>query len=158
MFLLALIALPVLEIFVFIEVGLAIGWAAAVLLLLATSVLGVVLLRVQGRAALARVSAAVSQSRAPGAAVLDSALGFLGASLLVVPGFLTDAFGVLLLLEPTRRLTRRWISHVYAARVMSFATAAAGRYAPRRPGSRPADVEGTAVEDQQDRLGPLGGR
>ena len=51
MFLLLIIGVPVLEVFVFIEVGRAIGWLLAVVLLLASSVLGVWLLRIQGRAA-----------------------------------------------------------------------------------------------------------
>ncbi|MGD1057801.1 MAG: FxsA family protein [Solirubrobacteraceae bacterium] len=49
MFVLFLIAMPVLEVFAFIEVGLAIGWLWAVVLLVGTSVLGVQLLRIQGR-------------------------------------------------------------------------------------------------------------
>ena len=52
MFVLLLIGMPVLEVFAFIEVGLAIGWLWAVVLLVGTSVLGVQLLRIQGRAAI----------------------------------------------------------------------------------------------------------
>jgi UPF0716 protein FxsA len=153
MFLLVLIAVPALEVFVFIEVGLAIGWVPATVLLIGTSLLGVPLLRVQGRSALRRVSLAVSERRPPGPAALDGALGFLGCALLVVPGFVTDALGVLLLLPPTRSLLRRWIFRRFASRVMSFA-AAAGRFAPRDRAVRPADIDSTAVEDDQDRLGP----
>jgi UPF0716 protein FxsA len=150
MFVLFLIGMPVLEVFVFIEVGLAIGWLWAVVLLVGTSVLGVQLLRIQGRAAIERVSVAVSERRAPGAAALDGALGFLGGLLLVVPGFISDALGALLLLPPTRGLARSWISRHYAGRVMSF-VAATGRF---RSGAdmRPADVESTAIDDDQDWL------
>jgi UPF0716 protein FxsA len=151
MFLLLLIGVPVVEVIAFIEVGRAIGWLAAVVLLLATSVLGARLVRVQGRLAIERISLAVSERRAPGAAAIDGALGFLGAVLLVVPGFVTDALGVLLL-APTRRLVRRWISSHYAARVMSFA-ATAGRFAARERGMRAADVDSTAVEEDLDELG-----
>ena len=152
MFLLVLIGVPVVEVFAFIEVGRAIGWLAAVVLLLATSVLGARIVRVQGRLAIERVTLAVSERRAPGAAAIDGALGFLGAALLVVPGFVTDALGALLLLAPTRRLARRWISSRYAARVMSFA-ATAGRFAARGRGMRPADVDSTAVEEDLEELG-----
>src|ERR1700691_1022327 len=110
MFVLVLIAWPVLEVFVFIEVGLAIGWLPAVVLLLGTSLLGIQVLRVQGRTAVERVSAAVSERRAPGRAALDGVLGFLGGVLLVIPGFVTDALGALLVLAPIRALVRRWIS------------------------------------------------
>jgi UPF0716 protein FxsA len=150
-FVLFLIALPMAEVLVFIEVGLAIGWLWALVLLVGTSMLGVQLLRIQGRAAIERVSLAVSERRAPGAAALDGALGFVGGLLLVVPGFISDAFGVLLLAAPTRALTRRWISRHYAGRVMRF-VAATGRFGPGGR-MRPADVDSTAVEDDQGWLG-----
>jgi UPF0716 protein FxsA len=154
MFLLVLIAVPVLEVFVFIEVGHAIGWLLAVVLLLGTSLLGVQLVRIQGRAAIERVSLAVSERRAPGRAAIDGALGFLGATLLVVPGFVTDAFGALLMLPPTQALAGRWLSRHYAARLMSF-VATAGRFTGRGGGSGgvpPADVESTAIDDDLDQL------
>jgi UPF0716 protein FxsA len=84
MFVLVLIGVPFLELFVFIEVGRAIGWLPAVVLLLGTSPLGVRLLRIQGRSAIDRVSLAVSEHRAPARAAVDGALGFLGALLLVI--------------------------------------------------------------------------
>jgi UPF0716 protein FxsA len=152
MFLLALIGVPVVEVFVFIEIGQAIGWLLAVVLLLGTSVLGLLLLRVQGRSAIERVSRAVSERRAPAGAAIDGALGFLGAALLVVPGFVTDVLGVLLVVRPTRTLTRRWLSRRYAGRMVSF-VATAGRFAPGYRGAPPADVESTAVEDDADQLG-----
>ena len=152
MLVLVLIGVPVVEVFVFIEVGRAIGWLPAVVLLLGTSVLGARLVRIQGRSAIERVSLAVSERRAPARAAIEGALGFLGGVLLVVPGFLTDALGALLLFPPTRRLTRRWISLHYAGRTMSF-VAAAGRFASGDRGARPADVESTVVEDDPDQLG-----
>ena len=152
MFLLLLIAWPAVEIFVFIEVGQAIGWLAAVLILLGSSVLGAQLLRIQGRAAIERVSLAVTERRAPAHAALDGLLGFLGGVLLVIPGFVTDALGVLLLLAPTRALARRWLSRHYAGRAMRF-VATTGRFASRDRGRRPGDVDSTALDDDQPRLG-----
>jgi UPF0716 protein FxsA len=151
MFLLVLIGLPVLEIFVFIEVAREIGWLLALVILVGTSVLGAQLLRIQGRAAIERVSLAVSQRRAPGRAALDGVLGFLGGVLLVIPGFVTDALGVLLLLPPTRLLTRRWLSRHYSGRTMRF-VASTGRFASREAGRRPGDVESTAIDDDLDQL------
>lgn len=151
MFVLALIVVPVIELLAFIEVGRAIGWLAAIVLLLATSLLGAQLLRVQARAAIARVSLAVSGQRQPAGAAIDGALAFLGAALLVVPGFVTDFLGVLLLLPFIRRLVRRRISRRYAARAMSFA-ARAGRFGTSARARPPADVEATAVDDDLDGL------
>lgn len=152
MFVLLLIAVPLLEVFVLIEVAHAIGWPAALLLLAGASLLGMRLVRIEGRATIERVSLAVSGRRQPAGGTLDGALGFLGSLLLAIPGFVTDALGALLLLRPTRTLARRWLSRRYAARLMSF-VAASGRFTPRGRSRRPADVESTAVEDGLDRLG-----
>jgi len=152
MFLLVLIAMPAVEVFVFIEVGLAVGWVLATALLVGTSLAGVALLRGQGRSALRRISLAVSEGRPAGGAALNGALGFLGCMLLVVPGFVTDAFGALLLFPPTRAVLRRCVARRYAGRVMSFAATAA-RFAPGDRAVWPADVESTAVEDDRDQLG-----
>jgi UPF0716 protein FxsA len=156
MLVLLLIGLPVLEIFVFIEVGHAIGWLAASVALLASSVLGARLLRLQGRSAIERVTLAVSERRAPARAAIDGLLGFLGGVLLAIPGFVTDAFGVLLLLPLTRRLAGRWISLHYGGRVMGFVTTT-GRFAAGARRARPADVESTAIEDDLEQLGRGGG-
>ena len=152
MFVLVLIGVPILELFVFIEVGHAIGWLLAVVLLIAASLLGVQLLRIQGRSAIDRVSLAVSEHRAPARAAIDGALGFLGALLFVVPGFVTAVLGALLLFPLTRTLTRRWISRHYAARVMRFA-ASAGRFAPPDRVDPSFDVESTAIDDDLDQIG-----
>jgi UPF0716 protein FxsA len=152
MFILLLIAVPLLEVLVFIEVAEAIGWLLAILLLLGSSVLGMQLLRVQGRTAIERVSLAVSEHRPPGREALDGALGFLGAALLVLPGFLSDACGALLLFAPTRALARRRLSHHYAGRMMSW-LAGSGRFAYRGRSRPPADVDSTAFEDDLDQLG-----
>jgi len=152
MFVLVLIGVPLVEVFVFIEVGRAIGWLPAVAVLVGTSVLGVHLMRVQGRSAIERVSRAVSERRPPARAAVDGALGFLGASLLALPGFVTDVLGGLLLFPSTRALTRRWLSRSYAGRAMSF-LATAGRFASDYRGAPAADYESTAVEEDADQLG-----
>ena len=152
MLVLVLIGVPILELFVFIEVGQAIGWLLAAVLLIGASLLGVQLLRIEGRSAIDRVSLAVSEHRAPARAAIDGALGFLGALLLVVPGFVTAVLGALLLFPLTRTLTRRWISRHYAARVMSFA-ATAGRFAPPSRVDPSFDVESKAIDDDLDQLG-----
>jgi UPF0716 family protein affecting phage T7 exclusion len=106
MFLLALIAVPLLELAAFVAVGLSVGWLLAIALLAGMSLLGVFALRAEGRAALAGVSLAASERRSPGPAAVDAALGLLGAVLLVVPGFVTGVVGAVLLISPTRHARR----------------------------------------------------
>jgi UPF0716 protein FxsA len=151
MFLLALLALPLAEVAAFVAVGLEIGWALAVGLLLGSSLVGAFLVRAEGRAALGRVALATSEGRPPGPAAVDAALGLLGAVLLMLPGFISAAAGVALLLPPTRRVVRRGLSRSLARRVARFA-AAAERFGGRAGRFRPADVDATAVDDDQGRL------
>ncbi|HEX4465894.1 MAG TPA: FxsA family protein [Solirubrobacteraceae bacterium] len=158
MFVLLLIAVPLVEVLALIEVGEAIGWLPALLLLIGTSLLGVQLLRVQGRAAIDRLALARAGSRPSADGAIDGALAFLGAALLAVPGFVSDAFGLLLLAKPTRALARRRLSRHYAARLMRF-LARTGRFgAGAGTGARtrarpPADVDSTAIDDDFDQLG-----
>jgi UPF0716 protein FxsA len=151
MLVLALVAVPIVEVLAFIAVGHAIGWLPTLIALLGISVIGTRLLRIQGRAAIEGFSLAVSERRAPTGAALDGALGLLGATLLAIPGFVTDVFGVLLMLPPSRALARRWISHRYATHVMRFVAATERFRGGARP-MRPADVESTAVEDDAEQL------
>jgi UPF0716 protein FxsA len=146
------IAVLAIEVLVFIEIGHAIGWPAATLLLIGISLLGALLLRVRGRAAIERVSQAVSERRMPGRAAIDGALGLLGCVLLIVPGFLTGVLGCLLLLPTSRRLVRALLLRHYTARLVGF-LAMTGRFSARARGASPADVESTVVEDDLDQLG-----
>ncbi len=152
MFAFALILVPLLEVLAFIEVGRSIGWVPALALLLLTSLLGGRLLRIQGRSAIERVSHAVSERREPGRAAIHGLLGFLGAALLAIPGFVTDVLGAILLLPASRRLVGRGLSRHYGGRAMRFATTSA-RFAAGARGRPHADVEASAVEDDFDQLG-----
>jgi UPF0716 protein FxsA len=149
--LLVLIGVPVLEIYVIVRVGEAIGVLPTIVLLVATSLLGVRLVRSQGRAVVRNFSAAIAAGRPPAREALDGVLVFTGGALLVAPGFVTDVFGALLLAPPTRALVRRWIVHHYTGRFVTFIAGAPRRR--RRPpnGSGGYDMEGTAVDvDRQE--------
>jgi UPF0716 protein FxsA len=152
MFLLLLFAVPVLEVLAFVGVALAIGWLWALALLITTSVVGVGIARREGRAAIAELVRAVLERRPPGVAALDGALGAIGGMLLAVPGFLTDALGVLLLLPPARNLARRRIASHYGAGAARYVAGSArfGGAGPRR--SAPADVDSTAIDEDVEQL------
>src|SRR4051795_3361243 len=96
------IVVPIVELFVIIQVGGAIGVLPTIALLIADSVLGSMLMRSQGRTAWWRFNAALAEGRIPHREVLDGALGIFGGALLLTPGFVTDILGLGLLLPPTR--------------------------------------------------------
>ncbi len=146
-FLLVFVVWVVAEVFVAIQVADAIGALATVLLLLVSWPLGWWALRAQGRAAWRRLGAAVSEGRSPGREVLDGVLVLLGGLLLIVPGFIADAFGVLALFPPTRDLMRRGLARNVQSRLVVQATRFTGA-------SRPYDVDSTATDVDQPHLHP----
>jgi UPF0716 protein FxsA len=136
------IVVPLVELYVIIQVGEAIGVWWTLALLLADSILGSVLMRSQGRSAWRRFQLAVSESRVPAREVLDGVLVIFGGAFLLTPGFVTDIIGVFLLLPPTRALVRRGLVRRLVPRMVVSSV-------QRRGG---ADVEGTAVEVEPERL------
>ena len=108
-----LVIVPIIELFAFAEVADWIGVAEALLLLLALSVFGAWLVKVQGIAVVRRISADLSTRRIPALPMVDGALLLLAGLLILVPGFVTDIFGLLLLIPGVRDtagnlLLRRW--------------------------------------------------
>ncbi len=97
MFLSAFILYPVLEIIAFILVARATSWETAIALTLATSLAGLILLRLQRSGPLFNSRELSSRS------LKNYLLGNLGAVALVMPGFLSDIFGVILIIPPFRR-------------------------------------------------------
>ena len=152
------ILVPIAELYVIIKVGGAIGIGPTLLILIADSLAGAILLRSQGRAAWVRFNRALSEGRMPHKEVFDGVLIILGGALLLTPGFITDIFGLILLIPPTRALVR-----AFAVRVVRGRMAAGGRVAyfgfgpprsRRRPGPRgsrptpgPPPGEGFGWED-----------
>src|SRR3954454_24047811 len=89
------IVVPIVELFVIIQVGEAIGVLPTIALLVVDSILGSVLMKAQGRAAWRRFNAALAEGRIPHREVLDGALVIFGGALLLTPGFVSDIFGIL---------------------------------------------------------------
>jgi UPF0716 protein FxsA len=110
-----LIAVPILEIVVFIEVGGTLGIAATLAIVLLTAIAGTVLLRHQGLATLARVRTSLERGRLPMAEVFDGLCLLVAGALLLTPGFVTDSAGLLLFYPPFRNLLRRALGRYLAA-------------------------------------------
>jgi UPF0716 protein FxsA len=103
----ALLALPVLEILVIIRVGHWIGAVPTFLLLIAGVVLGSWLIRHEGRRSLRQFAEGLRRGVPTTDALANSGWIVVSGILFIVPGFITDAVGALLLLPWTRRLARR---------------------------------------------------
>jgi UPF0716 protein FxsA len=142
------IVVPIVELYVIIQVGQAIGVVPTLLLLFADAVLGSLLLRHQGRGAWRRFNEALAQRRFPGREVADGAMIVVGGTLLLTPGFITDIFGLMLLIPPTRAILRRLLRSVFARR---FLVVGLGDRAMRTgQAARRYDYDGTAEEVDAD--------
>lgn len=100
--LLVLILLPVIEIFLFIWAGGVIGIWYVLLIILLSGVFGVVFVREQGREAWYKLQKSLREGRPPGDDILSVICVVVGGFLLLLPGFLTDAVGLLLVMPWTR--------------------------------------------------------
>src|ERR1700710_850395 len=105
--LLGLVLYVVVEVTAAVAVASWIGVGWTLLLLLALSLLGLVLLRREGAKAWRSFSAAVAEGRPPGREALNGMLVLLGALLIIVPGFVPDVFALACLLPFSRRLLGR---------------------------------------------------
>lgn len=106
---LLLLLLPVLEIAVMIQVGTWIGAGPTVLLIVASFFAGALLLRHQGLATMRRAQETLDRGELPVGAVFQGFCVVAGAILLMIPGFITDVVGLLLLLPFPRNAIGRWL-------------------------------------------------
>ena len=98
------IGLPLLEIYLFIVIGGEIGALSVIALIFTTALLGIAMLKNQGFAIMRQFRATLARGEPPEMALAESFLLLIGGLLLLVPGFFTDAVGLLCLLSFTRRL------------------------------------------------------
>jgi UPF0716 protein FxsA len=105
--------LPLLELFVLLQIGERIGGVPTIAMVLFSGVLGAALARAEGLRVARAFQQSVSTGQVPADSVINGALVLLGCALLVSPGVLTDLLGIVLLLPPSRRIALR----IVAARV-----------------------------------------
>ena len=154
----AFIVVPLVELYVIIKVGGAIGIGPTIALLLIDSLLGAFLLRHQGRAAWVAFNRAMAESRLPAKEVLDGVLIIFGGALLLTPGFITDIVGLCLLIPPTRAIVRTFLKWLGISRLSWGPKAAVWGYGRmqkdrgRRGAPRPAN--GGPPPSEQPRARP----
>lgn len=115
--LLIFVIIPIVELAVIIQVGQAIGVLNTVVLLLLVSFLGSWLVKREGMAVWRRFQDQVHSGVVPGKEIADGVMILLAGALLISPGFVTDVFGVLLLLPPVRAVVRAALLRRTASRV-----------------------------------------
>ncbi len=135
--------LAVAELAVLVEVAKQIGVLPAIVLLLVVSACGPWLVRRAGFATWRRLQERVRRSEVPGRELVDGALLLVAGVLITVPGFITDAVGLLLLLPPARTLVRVGVIHRLGRRIAG------------RPGAWAAHAGGPIVDAATHRSRPV---
>ncbi len=107
------VVVPLVELFVLASVAQLIGLVPALAVLLGVSLLGVWLVKREGLGVLRRMQDTVARGEVPAAELVDGGLLVVAGAMCVVPGFVTDAIGLVLILPPVRafarhRLIARW--------------------------------------------------
>jgi len=123
--LLLLTLVPALELVVLVYLTMLTDISVTLLVILLTGVVGAFLARGEGLKAMRRIQEETVQGRLPGDSILDGAMILVAAALLVTPGLITDATGLLLLIPFTRarvrKLVKRWIKRrIELGRVQVF--------------------------------------
>ena len=102
-FLLLFVGAPLVELYFLIQIGSVIGALPTILVSIFTAVLGGALVRMQGMSVLLRVQENLAQEQVPALELMEGAVLMISGLLLLLPGFITDAFGFLMLVPPVRK-------------------------------------------------------
>ena len=116
---LAFTIIPIIEIYLLIEIGSMFGVLTAVTLVILTGFLGAFLARMQGLQTLYRIQDSLREGRMPSGELLDALLIVIAGLVLLTPGFLTDSAGFLLLIPATRNSIKYWLRRQIELRYMS---------------------------------------
>jgi len=131
------LVVPIVEIYLLIQVGTVIGALPTILLVVATAVIGAFLLRQQGMSTLARFQSSMASGTLPAKEMLEGVLLVVGGALLMTPGFFTDTIGFLCLIPFSRRY---FVDQIIKR---SLSKGSAGRY-----GSHGAGADGEIIEGE----------
>ena len=107
--LIAFLTIPIIEIYLLIQVGGIIGVGWTIFIVIGTAVLGASLLRQQGLATWTRLNQSIAQGQLPPTILIEGIFLLLSGAFLLTPGFFTDAIGFLFLMPPVRKLLAAYL-------------------------------------------------
>lgn len=107
-FLMLIIGLPLGEIYFLIEVGSIIGAIPTILITVMTAVIGISLIRIQGMSTVQKLQLSISLGQSPAVEILEGVMLMLAAICLLIPGFVSDSIGFLLLIPPLRQVFAKY--------------------------------------------------
>jgi len=113
--LLAFLVVPIVELYVFVQVADAIGFLPTLAWIVVISIVGAWMVKREGLQALRRANARVARGQVPTDELVNGVLILVGGALLLTPGFFTDVLGLVLVLPPTRALLRGSVKRRFVA-------------------------------------------
>ena len=113
---LAFSIIPVVEIYLLIQIGTIFGALTSIALVIVTGFLGAYLARIQGLRTLFRIQESLREGRMPSGELLDALLIGVAGLVLLTPGFLTDTIGFILLVPSSRNVIKSWLRRQIEAR------------------------------------------
>lgn len=150
-FALLFLAIPIVEIYLLIQVGSMIGVFPTILMVIGTAVLGAFLLRQQGLSTLARFQNNMAQGQLPAMEMLEGIILLVGGALLMTPGFFTDTIGFLCLFPFSRRMMVHFLIKHSLVKVTRSASAYSAT-AQRETTQDGSVYEGEFTKKEDDRI------
>jgi len=149
------VAVPIIEIALFIQVGGAIGLWPTLAIVVLTAFAGTWLMREQGMMTLAKLQKSLAEGGNPADPMAQGAMILVAGVLLLTPGFFTDTVGFLLLLPPVRAALIKWISaRIVASGSVHFSSTTS---ASERGANTTIETDYIIIdEDSEPREGPSG--
>ena len=114
---LAFTLIPVIEIFLLVQLSASLGPLSAIILVIATGFFGANLAKIQGAQTFIRIRENLNQGIMPGDEVLDAFLILVAGIVLITPGILTDISGILLLIPGTRKGAKEFLKREFNKRI-----------------------------------------
>ena len=111
--------IPIIEIYILINIGSILGAFVSISLVVLTGILGAYLARIQGLNTILRIQESLSEGRIPSGELLDAVLILVAGVLLLTPGFLTDSIGFILLFQTSRNLIKFWLQRKFKSQNIS---------------------------------------
>ena len=146
MWFLVFFSIPIVEMYLLIEVAERIEALPTILLVMLTAVLGVSLIRQEGLSTLTKGIRRLNQAEIPAAEIIEGVLLAVAGAFLITPGFLTDFIGFMIIIPITRRITALMLLKRMAARA-DFRT----KGPDLRGGSnKTRDASGSVIEGQYE--------
>ena len=146
MWFLAFFSIPIVEMYLLIEVAKRIEALPTILLVMLTAVLGVSLIRQQGLSTLTKGIRRLNQAEIPAAEIIEGVLLAVAGAFLITPGFLTDFIGFMIIIPITRRITALMLLKRMAARA-DFRTHGSDL---RGGSNKTRDASGSVIEGQYE--------